>query len=387
MEPEHTATATEPSVSLNLDYNSVVDVAFLRRAAVEGLTTILGGGWITRSSIDGAPGEVLAEADYFHSARDEALVRLPEGICQLILSERSLIVRIAARDRASAMRVRGEVLAALPEVESGDREVPVRFWWWQPAVARDLARMLPSPSWREIEENYVELTREQLSGLMGWRDAPPAGGRLLLWHGEPGTGKTSAIRSLTGEWRSWAEFHFVTDPEEFLRNPSYLLSTLSDRRTSQTSGPADRWKVLVLEDSGEYLVPEAKHVEGQALSRLLNICDGVLGQAMRALVLVTTNEPLRTLHRGGELRAVRRIRYRPLDRRSGWRAAGGHKRHPRRALRLRGGSLGGPPRAPAGRVRRGEVSSVTPRRNPSVGATASRLVGAGKPDSAPGLHE
>ena len=296
MEPEHTATAVEPSVSLNLDYNSVVDVAFLRTAAAEGLTTILGGGWITRSSIDGAPGEVLAEADYFHSARDETLVRLPEGICHLILSERSLIVRIAARDRASAMRVRGEVLAALPEVESGDREVPVRFWWWQPAVARDLARMLPSPSWREIEENYVEPTREQLAGLMGWREAPPAGGRLLLWHGEPGTGKTSAIRSLTGEWRSWAEFHFITDPEELLRNPSYLLSTLSDRRTSQASGPADRWRVLVLEDAGEYLVPEAKHVEGQALSRLLNICDGVLGQAMRALVLVTTNEPLRTLH-------------------------------------------------------------------------------------------
>lgn len=156
--------------------------------------------------------------------------------------------------------------------------------------------MLPSPPWSEIEANYVESTRRRLSGLMAWREGPPAGGRLLLWHGEPGTGKTSAIRSLTGEWRSWADFHFVTDPEEFLRNPSYLLSTLSDSRASRLSGPANRWKILVLEDSGEYLAPDAKHVQGQALSRLLNVCDGVLGQAMRALVLVTTNEPLRTLH-------------------------------------------------------------------------------------------
>lgn len=296
MEPEHPATAVEPSISLNLDYRNVVDVAFLRTAAREGLTTVLGGGWITRSSIADAPGEVLAEADYFHSARDDVLVRLPAGICHLILSERSLTVRVAARDRASATRVREEVAAALPEVDIGDREVPVRFWWWQPQVAQDLARMLPSPPWSEIEGNYVEPTREQLSGLMRWRSAPPAGGRLLLWHGQPGTGKTSAIRSLTGEWRSWAEFHFVTDPEEFLRNPSYLLSTLSDRRASQPSGPADRWRILVLEDSGEYLAPDAKHAHGQALSRLLNVCDGVLGQAMRALVLVTTNEPLRTLH-------------------------------------------------------------------------------------------
>jgi len=52
----------------------------------------------------------------------------------------------------------------------------------------------------------------------------------------------------------------------------------------------------VLEDAGEYLAPDAKQTRGQALSRLLNVCDGVLGQAMNALILVTTNEPLRSLH-------------------------------------------------------------------------------------------
>lgn len=57
-----------------------------------------------------------------------------------------------------------------------------------------------------------------------------------------------------------------------------------------------RRRSIVLEDAGEYLAPDAKQARGQALSRLLNVCDGVLGQAMRALILVTTNEPLRTLH-------------------------------------------------------------------------------------------
>src|SRR5262249_55021660 len=35
---------------------------------------------------------------------------------------------------------------------------------------------------------------------------------------------------------------------------------------------------------------------GQGLSRLLNVVDGLIGQGLRALVLVTTNETLRSLH-------------------------------------------------------------------------------------------
>ena len=38
------------------------------------------------------------------------------------------------------------------------------------------------------------------------------------------------------------------------------------------------------------------HLTGQRLSRLLNVVDGLIGQGLRVLVLVTTNEPLRSLH-------------------------------------------------------------------------------------------
>jgi hypothetical protein len=59
---------------------------------------------------------------------------------------------------------------------------------------------------------------------------------------------------------------------------------------------AKAWRVLVLEDTGELLTPDAKAVIGQGLSRFLNVVDGLIGQGLRVLVLVTTNEPIRKLH-------------------------------------------------------------------------------------------
>ena len=45
---------------------------------------------------------------------------------------------------------------------------------------------------------------------------PDGRGQLILWYGEPGTGKTFGLRALAWQWREWCEFHYVTDPETFL---------------------------------------------------------------------------------------------------------------------------------------------------------------------------
>ena len=44
------------------------------------------------------------------------------------------------------------------------------------------------------------------------------------------------------------------------------------------------------------MTPDAKTIIGQGLSRFLNVVDGLIGQGLRVLVLVTTNEELRALH-------------------------------------------------------------------------------------------
>jgi hypothetical protein len=66
---------------------------------------------------------------------------------------------------------------------------------------------------------------------------------------------------------------------------------------SESDGEASqRWRVMVLEDTGELLSIDAKERTGQGLSRLLNAVDGLLGQGSRVLFLVTTNEELGALH-------------------------------------------------------------------------------------------
>jgi hypothetical protein len=82
------------------------------------------------------------------------------------------------------------------------------------------------------------------------------------------------------------------------------------------------WRLLILEDTGELLTPDAKSIIGQGLSRFLNVVDGLIGQGLRILVLVTTNEPIKALHpavaRPG--RCAANIEFKPLtaEESNGW---------------------------------------------------------------------
>lgn len=209
--------------------------------------------------------------------------------------------KAAGPDQPACRAALEELRALFPELKAQGRRVPITIWASSPNGSEAHARRMDLPSWAEIGDNYAPATAAELERLIGLRD-PGTAGKLLLWHGSPGTGKTWALRALAYEWRNWCDVHYVSDPEAFLGSePAYMLEVVLDRQAYNYAGQPDvevegKWRLVVLEDAGEMLSVDAKERVGQALGRLLNITDGLLGQGARVMLLITTNEELGRLH-------------------------------------------------------------------------------------------
>ena len=91
----------------------------------------------------------------------------------------------------------------------------------------------------------------------------------------------------------------MIDPEQLFGKGSYITEVVLNRMPGHflfEDKPDSEWRLLIVEDSGEMMAMDGKEQIGQGLSRLLNLSDGILGQATKILILVTTNEDLGNLN-------------------------------------------------------------------------------------------
>lgn len=179
-------------------------------------------------------------------------------------------------------------------------QIPINIWSLSRAsrLTRHRKHIEPLP-WATIRHNYPPTVMHRLDELMAMTP-PAAGGRLILFHGKPGTGKTHAVRALIEQWQTWCAFDLLSEPETQLRQPTLIERVISEGpikvvRVARLDEPAvheQDWRLVIAEDTDELLRGDRST---GGLGTLLNVTDGLLGQGNRTMFLLTTNEPIGNL--------------------------------------------------------------------------------------------
>jgi hypothetical protein len=253
---------------------------------------------VTGWSLDmlGEFGKLLEASESFEGQRKTLLLRHEKDLISLVeLVDGWAEVITAGKDRAAVERTCAAVSKQISQ-EDGNGIIPITFWALDPdKYPQAMMRKLDTPRWDDVSGNYDTNVVEEMERLFTLKSCPPE--RLILWHGPAGTGKTFALRALMREWQSWCDGAFITDAERFIGgSPTYLFRVANFGSGRISADASKRSKLIILEDAGELMTKEARATVGQGLSRLLNLTDGLLGQGMNVMVLITTNEPLSSMH-------------------------------------------------------------------------------------------
>jgi SpoVK/Ycf46/Vps4 family AAA+-type ATPase len=246
-------------------------------------------------------GTVTSSTHYLDSGYRETLCTLVDGTLIFIgvLPSGAIDIKCSGSDVNRVDRAIDRIVRAVTPLPKLDNQTTrVKFWYHTHNGPNSRTREIAIPLWSDIKGNYSQKATQDLEELMSLDYKTIGNGRILLMHGPPGGGKTTAIRALCNAWKPWCESEYVVDPEMAFGEAEYLIQLLLNSGSEDMEGNKGqaKWRLLIMEDAEEFLKPGAKKEVGQSVARLLNFGDGLLGQGLNVLVLMTTNVEINELH-------------------------------------------------------------------------------------------
>lgn len=158
-------------------------------------------------------------------------------------------------------------------------ELKVSFAFPAPRGIRTENRFIPRLPMASIRDNYTPQVFGEVSTILS-RILDGATG-LVLFSGAVGTGKTYAIRAMLSEMTSHQPF--VCSPaHQFLTQAGLLADVLLSHKHP----------VIVMEDLGDLLTPEAATENPDARANLLNISEGLMSMLGEVAMLFTFNHDM-----------------------------------------------------------------------------------------------
>lgn len=135
-----------------------------------------------------------------------------------------------------------------------------------------------------VSDNYETDVMDGFGRIKSDLEAKKPHGRIGILDGPPGTGKTHLVRGLlTSVDGTKASFVFVSPKDvPHLADPSFLPALVT------FSGSSKKSIIFVIEDADECLAPRgADNIS--AVSAILNLGDGILGELLDIRLVMTTN--------------------------------------------------------------------------------------------------